>query len=101
MNTITLRSPAKINLFLKVFGERPDGYHEIQTLMQLVDLSDEVFIGKSMASDKDLTNDPYEGFFLFIDREMFEVSPYVLQYVFQFNIVSLQREVQPSEIFII
>ena len=57
------------------------------------DLSDEVFIGKSMASDKNLTNDPYKGFFLFIDREMFEVSPYVFQYVFQFNIVSLQRKI--------
>lgn len=37
-------SPAKVNLYLEVLGERPDGYHEIQTLMQRVDLSDEVEI---------------------------------------------------------
>src|SRR4030042_2602534 len=56
------------------------------------DLSDEVIIGKSMASDKALTNDPYKGFFLFIDREMFEVSPYVFQYFFQFHIFPFQSE---------
>jgi len=37
-------SPAKVNLFLEVLRKRPDGYHEIQTLMQRVDLSDEVEI---------------------------------------------------------
>jgi 4-diphosphocytidyl-2-C-methyl-D-erythritol kinase len=39
-----LRSPAKVNLYLEVLGKRPDGYHEIQTLMQRVNLSDEVGI---------------------------------------------------------
>ncbi len=33
-------SPAKINWFLKVLGKRPDGYHNILTLMQKVDLTD-------------------------------------------------------------
>ena len=37
---ITARSPAKINLFLKVTGKRPDGYHEICSAMQMVDLFD-------------------------------------------------------------
>ena len=37
-------SPAKVNLYLEVLSKRPDGYHEIQTLMQRVDLSDEVEI---------------------------------------------------------
>ncbi len=37
---ITARSPAKINLFLKVTGKRPDGYHEILSVMQMVDISD-------------------------------------------------------------
>lgn len=36
------RAPAKINLFLKVLGGRPDGYHEVSTIMQAVDLHDEV-----------------------------------------------------------
>jgi 4-diphosphocytidyl-2-C-methyl-D-erythritol kinase len=35
-------APAKINLHLEVLEKRADGYHEIQSLMQRVDLSDEV-----------------------------------------------------------
>ncbi len=42
MKTITLRSPAKINLCLSVLGKRPDGYHEVEMLMQMVGLYDEV-----------------------------------------------------------
>lgn len=33
-------APAKLNLFLHVTGRRPDGYHELQTVFQLVDLCD-------------------------------------------------------------
>ncbi len=40
--TVALRSPAKINLFLEIVGRRPDGYHEIVSVMQLVDLCDDV-----------------------------------------------------------
>lgn len=42
MNDIVLPSPAKVNLFLEIVGRRPDGYHEIESVMQLVDLCDEV-----------------------------------------------------------
>ena len=37
-------APAKLNLFLHVTGQRADGYHELQTLFQLIDLSDELTI---------------------------------------------------------
>jgi len=37
---IIARSPAKINLFLKVTGRKPDGYHEICSVMQMVDIFD-------------------------------------------------------------
>ena len=37
-------APAKLNLFLHVTGRRPDGYHELQTLFQLIDLCDTVSI---------------------------------------------------------
>jgi len=37
-------APAKLNLFLHVTGQRPDGYHELQTLFQLLDWGDEVRI---------------------------------------------------------
>ncbi len=33
-------APAKVNLFLEVLGQRPDGYHEIRTLMVAVRLFD-------------------------------------------------------------
>lgn len=35
-------APAKVNLFLLVTGRRRDGYHNIQTLFQLIDLCDEL-----------------------------------------------------------
>jgi 4-diphosphocytidyl-2-C-methyl-D-erythritol kinase len=40
------RSPAKVNLNLEVRQRRPDGYHEIQTLMQRIDLADEIEIDR-------------------------------------------------------
>ena len=36
------RCPAKVNLSLKVLGRRPDGYHELETVFQAIDLWDEV-----------------------------------------------------------
>lgn len=43
-STIPLRESAcaKVNLFLEILGKRPDGYHEIATLMLAVDLCDEL-----------------------------------------------------------
>ncbi|WP_413111916.1 4-(cytidine 5'-diphospho)-2-C-methyl-D-erythritol kinase [Thaumasiovibrio sp. DFM-14] len=37
-------SPAKLNLFLYINGQRPDGYHELQTLFQFLDHGDELTI---------------------------------------------------------
>jgi 4-diphosphocytidyl-2-C-methyl-D-erythritol kinase len=37
-------APAKLNLFLHVTGCRADGYHDLQTLFQLIDLADEIGI---------------------------------------------------------
>ncbi|MBM3336883.1 MAG: 4-(cytidine 5'-diphospho)-2-C-methyl-D-erythritol kinase, partial [Betaproteobacteria bacterium] len=34
------RAPAKLNLFLHVVGQRDDGYHLLQSVFQLIDLSD-------------------------------------------------------------
>jgi 4-diphosphocytidyl-2-C-methyl-D-erythritol kinase len=38
---------AKINLFLRVLGKRPDGYHELETLMQSVTLHDVLTLSKT------------------------------------------------------
>lgn len=40
--SLKIKAPAKINLGLKVNGLRPDGYHEIETTMQMVGLFDEL-----------------------------------------------------------
>ena len=40
MPTLTLPSPAKLNLCLLITGRRADGYHELQTLFQLLDYGD-------------------------------------------------------------
>lgn len=47
---LCLRSPAKINRYLKVLGKRSDGYHLLETLMQTISLSD--FLSIEL-SDKD------------------------------------------------
>jgi 4-diphosphocytidyl-2-C-methyl-D-erythritol kinase len=39
---MTVKAPAKINLFLHVVGRRADGYHELQTAFDFVDLCDEL-----------------------------------------------------------
>lgn len=36
----TLRTPAKINLDLRVLHQRPDGYHELRTVFQTISLAD-------------------------------------------------------------
>ena len=35
-------APAKLNLFLHITGVRPDGYHELQTVFQFLDICDEL-----------------------------------------------------------
>ena len=40
------KSHAKVNLFLRIIGKRPDGYHNIQSIFQLIDLHDEIIIKK-------------------------------------------------------
>src|SRR5215510_8334257 len=40
--TLTLPSFAKINWTLEILGKRPDGYHEVRTLLQTVSVSDEL-----------------------------------------------------------
>lgn len=43
---VILKSPAKINLVLDVIDKRPDGYHNIETIFQRIDLSDTITIKK-------------------------------------------------------
>lgn len=54
---LTLFSPAKINLFLRVLKKRADGYHELATLIQAIDLGDTLTLKQSI-QDQLTCNDP-------------------------------------------
>ena len=49
-------APAKLNLFLHVTGRRTDGFHNLETVFQLVDLCDELQI--SVREDGDIRREP-------------------------------------------
>lgn len=55
MTTITLKAPAKINFTLDVLGKRPDGYHELSSVMQSVSLYDTLTIRKTEGEAVKLT----------------------------------------------
>ena len=53
-------APAKLNLFLHVLGRRPDGYHLLQTVFQIIDLADTVTL--TARADADIRRiDPLPG----------------------------------------
>lgn len=39
---LTKKSPCKVNLLLNILGRRPDGFHELETVMQPINLCDEL-----------------------------------------------------------
>ena len=47
---LQLQAYAKVNLFLRVLGKRPDGFHDIRTLFQTVSLSDSLSVRMTPAS---------------------------------------------------
>ena len=40
MQSIQVKTPAKINLTLEIMGKRPDGFHELETVMQAINVFD-------------------------------------------------------------
>lgn len=54
MSTLHLLSPAKLNLFLHITGRREDGYHNLQTLFQLLDYGDKMSFTPLDNEDQDL-----------------------------------------------
>ena len=42
MRSYNLIAPAKINLYLEIITDRPDGYHELAMILQSIDLADEI-----------------------------------------------------------
>ncbi|MCE5197470.1 4-(cytidine 5'-diphospho)-2-C-methyl-D-erythritol kinase [bacterium] len=47
MDQIELVSYAKINLTLEVLGKRPDGYHDIDSVVQIIDITDDLVITRA------------------------------------------------------
>ena len=46
MTKMQVLAPAKVNLSLRIFGKRPDGFHEIETLIAPISLYDKIDIEK-------------------------------------------------------
>jgi len=44
------KSPCKVNLILNILGKRPDGFHELETVMQPVNVCDEMMFERAGAS---------------------------------------------------
>lgn len=82
---VVLRAPAKVNLHLEVLRERRDGYHEIETILQAIDIQDclqvtlqrlhpggepeiELMVRPSAAAPDDHTNLCWRAARLFCDR---------------------------------
>ncbi len=59
--TLELPALAKINLTLEVLGRRPDGYHEVKTVMQTVDLADRVTIAPDSGIVVDCSDSSLSG----------------------------------------
>ncbi len=68
-HTLILPAPAKLNLFLHITSKRDDGYHELQTVFQLLDYSDEIQLSRNKSgkitrsenSDAELLNIPFDS----------------------------------------
>lgn len=59
-NFISFPSPAKINLFLHVVGQRADGYHELETAFQFLDHSDTIELSINNSKNIDILT-PIKG----------------------------------------
>ena len=56
LKRISLPSPAKLNLFLHITGQRADGYHNLQTIFQFLDVGDTLHF--TLRQDPTLTLTP-------------------------------------------
>lgn len=54
---VVISAPAKINLFLKALGKRPDGYHDVYSWFQALDLADHLEIEKVSGAEIEIITD--------------------------------------------
>ncbi|MBI5207694.1 MAG: 4-(cytidine 5'-diphospho)-2-C-methyl-D-erythritol kinase, partial [Candidatus Firestonebacteria bacterium] len=53
---IKLNAYAKVNLLLKILNKRPDGYHEIESIMQEISLHDGILLESNESESIDIIN---------------------------------------------
>ena len=56
-DSVTIKAPAKLNLFLRIIGQKNNGYHIIRTGITFLDLHDVVNISLSDINDLSYTGD--------------------------------------------
>lgn len=60
MKSVTLPAYAKVNLYLDVAGTRPDGYHELVTLFERIDLADTLTLERTSGTSIQMScDDPH------------------------------------------
>jgi 4-diphosphocytidyl-2-C-methyl-D-erythritol kinase len=57
-DTLEKNSPCKVNLLLNILGKRPDGFHELETVMQPVNLFDHLRFERGSAGIQLTCDDP-------------------------------------------
>jgi len=55
VSQLTLSSPAKLNIFLEVLGKRPDGFHELETIMVRTQFCDQLTFQATTSSELTLS----------------------------------------------
>jgi len=61
MSRLSVSAPAKVNLHLQVLGRRPDGFHEVRTLLQSVDWCDELEAESAPVGELSLEVEPADA----------------------------------------
>ena len=77
MSPLRVLAPAKVNLSLEVLGRRADGYHEVRTVIQAVDVCDELELREAGALSLKVEPEgsaPMEGNLVLLAAERFLAS---------------------------
>lgn len=69
---LIIQSPAKLNLMLRILNRRNDGYHNLQTVFQFIDLVDTLSFTTSNNTNE---NKEYSNLPIIINCQHFEIEP--------------------------